>query len=74
MKKLKTSILFAAILLVVSCILSTELLAQGPGFDEGVEDTPIDGGVTLIAATAVGYGIKKLRDKKRKFDDNNDIT
>lgn len=74
MNKLKRTILFAALLLTFSGILSTELLAQGPGFDEGVEDTPIDGGVTLIAATAVGYGIKKLRDKKRKFDDNNDVT
>lgn len=42
------------------------MFAQGPGFDDDVEDTPLDGGVTLIAAAAAGYGMKKLRDKKRK--------
>ena len=66
MKKLKKTIPFICILFLLSayCQLPTAL-AQGPGFDEDVEDTPVDGGVTLIAAAAVGYGIKKMRDRKR---------
>ena len=65
MKKLKRAILLTALLLTAYCQLPTAL-AQGPGFDEDVEDTPIDGGVTIIAAAAVGYGIKKMRDAKTK--------
>ena len=65
MKKLNGTILLTALLLTVNCLLPTAQ-AQGPGFDEDVEDTPVDGGVTLIVAAAVGYGIKRLRDKKRE--------
>lgn len=40
--------------------------AQGPGFDPDVADTPFDGGVTLVAVAAAGYGLKKLRDAKKE--------
>lgn len=49
--------------LIVTPVL---LFAQGPGFDDDVEDTPIDGGATILLATAVGYGYKKLKDKSKK--------
>jgi len=65
MKQLKKTILFTALLLTATCILST-VNAQGPGFEGDVEDTPIDGGVTLIAAATVGYGIKKLKDRRKE--------
>lgn len=29
-------------------------------------DTPIDGGLSLLLAAGVGYGIKKVRDQRRK--------
>jgi hypothetical protein len=32
-----------------------------PGFDDDVEDTPIDGGVGLLIATGLIYGAKKVR-------------
>lgn len=66
MKNLKRTIIFTAVLLTVNCILPTGILAQGPGFDEDVDDVPVpfDGGVTLVAAAAVGYGIKKIRERK----------
>lgn len=47
-------------LLLVTPVLA---LAQGPGFDDDVEDTPIDGGATLIAAVVTGYGITKIKKK-----------
>ncbi len=67
MKKLKKTVPFICLLFLLTayCQLPTAQ-AQGPGFDEDVEDTPIDGGVTLIAAAAVGYGIKKLKDSRTK--------
>lgn len=52
-------------LLLISPIL---LFAQGPGFDDDVEDTPIDGGATMILAAAAGYGAKKLMNKKNNIN------
>jgi len=53
-------------MLTVICMMPSAF-AQGPGFDEDVEDVPVpfDAGVSLIAAAAAGYGIKKLRDRKK---------
>ncbi len=48
--------------------------AQGdPGEDP---DAPIDGGVSLLIAAGVGYGLKKAHDKRKKdntanFPENN---
>ena len=44
-------------------LLPTILLAQ-PGFDDDVSDVPLDGGLSLLVAAGVGYGAKKLREKK----------
>lgn len=66
MKQIK----FRLLLIMISVLVTVPavLFAQGPGFDEDVDDVPvpIDGGVTLVAAAAAGYGLKKLRDSKRK--------
>ena len=35
----------------------------GPGGDV---DLPIDGGVSILIAAGVGYGIKKVRDERKK--------
>jgi len=66
----------ASLILLLSLILlsSPSLIAQPPGFDDDVEDTPIDGGVSLLVAAGAGYGIKKIRDARRKNEeDNNNI-
>jgi len=31
-------------------------------------DAPIDGGLSLLIAGGVGYGVKKLREKRKKND------
>jgi len=54
------------IIIGILCFSVTIAFAQGPGFEDDVVDTPFDGGVTLIAAAAAGYGVKKLRDRKKK--------
>lgn len=59
--RLKTILVIIGII----CFSVTVAFAQGPGFDEDVVDTPFDGGITLIAATAAAYGVKKLRSKKK---------
>ncbi len=55
-------LLFTILLVIFSTFIS---LAQGPAFDDDVDDTPIDGGATLLLAAAAGYGVKKLANKKK---------
>ena len=57
------------IVLVATCIILPVAAMAQPGFINNTTDTPIDGGVTLLIAGAIGYGAKKrmqgrLRRKK----------
>jgi len=55
------------ILILLCCIILPLLtLAQGPP-DPG--DVPIDGGLSLLLAAGVGYGVKKYRDGRKKKDE-----
>ncbi len=70
-KKMKLRISYILVILfVIMCPLLT--IAQGPPGPPGggVVDTPIDGGLSLLLAAGVGYGIKKYREQKRKGSDN----
>jgi len=50
--------------IVALCCLSKSALAMGdPGDDT---DIPVDGGLSILIAAGVGYGIKKLRDERKK--------
>jgi hypothetical protein len=51
-------------LLFILFLLPTLLHAQ-PGFDDDVNDVPIDGGLSLLVAAGVGYGAKKLKNRKK---------
>lgn len=53
--------LFAALCLAFA---TNEVLAQ-PGFDDDVNDTPIDGGISLLVGAGVAYGAKKYHDSKK---------
>lgn len=45
-------------------------LASALGNPDDDPDLPIDGGVSLLVAAGVGYGIKKYRDEQKKKKDN----
>lgn len=64
---MKTRIIINTLLVLAIICLPSIIHAQ-PGFggDEDVMDTPVDGGLTLLVAAGVGYGAKKLRDKRKK--------
>ena len=55
-------------LLIIICCISIPLitLAQGP---PDPEDVPIDGGLAILLAAGVGYGVKKYRDKKHAAEE-----
>jgi len=65
MKLKTTQLLSYCILLCILFILPTFLNAQ-PVFDDDVNDVPVDGGLSLLIAAGVGYGAKKMRDKRNK--------
>lgn len=48
--------------LFVSCLsilIPLFLMAQPPGFDQDTNDVPIDGGLSILLAAGIGYGIKR---------------
>jgi hypothetical protein len=53
-----------AIAAALVAVIPSIALAQGPGFGGGVDDggvcVPLDGGLSMLAAAGVGYGIKKF--------------
>ena len=62
MKKIST----IQILALLAVLFLPTLLHAQPGFGDDVEDVPIDGGLSLLVAAGVGYGAKKLREKRKK--------
>ena len=61
MKKIST----IQILALLAVLFLPTLLHAQPGFDDEVNDVPIDGGLSLLVAAGVGYGAKKLREKRK---------
>jgi len=52
------------VLLFVLFLLPVLTHAQ-PGFGDDVDDVPIDGGLSLLVAAGVGYGLKKVKARKK---------
>jgi hypothetical protein len=52
--------------LVIALTLSSGYIMAQPGFDDNVDDVPVDGGITLLMAAGLGYGIKRLHDKRNQ--------
>ena len=61
--KLKISTIQLIVLLAVICLPS--IPHAQPGFGDDVDDVPIDGGLSLLIAAGVGYGAKKLKEKRK---------
>lgn len=49
-----------ATILLIICIFPYEAFATAP------PPVPIDGGLSLLVAAGIGYGVKKVRDERRK--------
>ncbi len=54
--------------LVICIVGMPALLFAQPGFDPTVCDTcvPFDGGVSLLVAAGIGYGLKKVYGQKKQ--------
>ena len=55
-------------LLFITVMLMPKLLLAQPGFGDDVNDSgaPLDGGLSILAASGIGYGIKKIKDARKK--------
>jgi hypothetical protein len=62
--KIKISTIQIIVMLAVICLPT--LLHAEPGFPDDVDEVPIDGGLSLLVAAGVGYGIKKAKGRNRK--------
>ncbi len=64
MKTIKTR---PFLLLLFIIALPLMVLADPPSLgNDDVDDTPIDGGLSLLIAAGVGYGIKKVKHTNKK--------
>jgi len=65
---MKLNISTIHLLLLAACIVLPCLVhAQPPDFGgDDVNDVPIDGGLSLLVAAGVGYGIKKAKGSRKK--------
>lgn len=61
MNKLLIRLFFLAIF-----YLPLNTFAQAPNFNDDVSDTPIDGGVGILLAAGIGYGVKKYKDARKQ--------
>lgn len=62
---MKYSIVYKILIFTILLMLNYPIFAQD-GFDDFGGDIPIDGGLTSLLVAGLGYGAKKLRDKKKK--------
>ena len=65
MKHVKASKYLLPILIIVLLVFPSIVNAQ-PGFGDDVDDVPVDGGLSLLVAAGVGYGVKKLKRNKKE--------
>lgn len=63
---LTTAQIFKLVLICVIIIGLVNSAAAQPVFDDDVNDVPVDGGLSLLVAAGVGYGAKKIREKRNK--------
>jgi hypothetical protein len=59
-------------LLVVILVITIFKLHAQPTDPGGDVDAPIDGGLSLLIAGGVGYGVKKIRERRKKQEENKD--
>ena len=64
-KTIRAKILYRLMGIALGIVLPMLSFAQGP---PDPADTPIDGGLSLLLAAGIGYGVKKYRARKAEDD------
>lgn len=71
---MKTILILQIMILFCFCLLPALLLAQPPGFEQDTNDVPIDGGLSILLAAGIGYGIKRKFKKEDEAENNKPAT
>lgn len=70
-KNFKYGVIAVIMIIIVGLLVPIRSKAQLDDFT-GDPDSPIDGGVSILIAAGVGYGIKKAKEnRKQKLPKNN---
>lgn len=62
-KKLIYFVTVGLVIAIIMLLIPEQVMAQ-PGLPEPPEQTPIDGGLGILAALGGAYAIKKIREKE----------
>jgi hypothetical protein len=62
---MKINIKTIVTLCFIAALIIPSLTHAQPMFDDDVNDVPVDGGLSLLVAAGVGYGAKKLKNRKK---------
>ena len=54
------------VIVLTACLLVPQLIFAAPSPDYIDIDVPVDGGVSVLIAAGVAYGIKKIKDERKK--------
>jgi hypothetical protein len=52
------------LVLGIALLFTANKLSAQPGFDDDVEDTPLDGGLVVLAIAGAAFGAKKMREEE----------
>jgi hypothetical protein len=64
---MRNKIVLPVIVILIALLAPVCLMAQtDPGGLPAVNDVPLDGGLSILLAAGVGYGIKKVRDGRKQ--------
>jgi hypothetical protein len=63
----KTIAIFSTLVILFTVLPNLTVKAQGSA-GPGDPDAPIDGGISLLVAAGIGYGIKKNKERKNNKD------
>ncbi len=69
MKRIKIQIAYVLVLIFICCATATAQPEENGG-DPPNNDAPLDGGLSVLLAAGVGYGVKKARDSRKSKKGN----
>ena len=72
---MRKKIVLPLIVILVALSAPVCLMAQdNPGGLPAVNDVPLDGGLSILLAAGVGYGIKKVRDGRKEKNQTDKLS
>jgi hypothetical protein len=52
--------------ILITLIISSNMIMAQPGFDDDVNDVPVDGGIAILLVAGLSYGAKRIHNIRNK--------